>query len=140
MKNIILSIKNKYAKKILSGKKLYEFRGWIWKDEVKYVYIYASEKTRKIIARFEVGFIDKGEPEIIWKKYKNDSGISEKEFFEYIENFNYKQIFCIKVKNLQVLKENDYIKLYLISIEKAPQRFLYLNYKQDSILKRYFGE
>lgn len=140
MKNIILSIKDKYAKKIVSGEKIYEFRGWIWKEEVKYVYVYVSGKIKKIVARFEIEFIDVEKPKIIWEKYKNSSGISKKEFFEYVENFNYKQVFCIKIKNLKNLKYENYINLDIIQIKNAPQRFKYLKESENNILKRYFGE
>lgn len=140
MKNIILSIKDKYAKKIINGKKLYEFRGWTWKDEVKYVYIYASGKTRKIVARFEVGFIDKDIPSKVWEKYADISGVSSEEFFDYIQTFNYKKIFCIEIKNIESLKEENYLSLDRISIEKAPQRFKYLTEEESDILQRYFSE
>lgn len=140
MRNIILSIKDKYAKKIINGKKLYEFRGWTWKDDVKYVYIFASGKTRKIVARFEVGLIDRNIPSKIWEKYKNGSGVSEKEFFGYVELFNYNKIFCIEIKKLRSLKEENYLSLDKISIEKAPQRFKYLTQEESDMLQRYFSE
>ena len=140
MKNIILSIKDKYVKKILNAEKLYEFRGWIWKDKVKYVYIYASGKTRKIVARFEVGFIDKDISSKVWEKYADISGVCSEEFFDYIKTFNYKEIFCIEIKKLESLKEENYLSLDEISIEKAPQRFKYLTQEESDMLQRYFSE
>ena len=97
-------------------------------------------KNKKIVARFEIEFIDVEKPKIIWEKYKNSSEISKKEFFEYVENFNYKQVFCIKIKNLKNFKYENYINLDIIQIKNASQRFKYLKESENNILKRYFGE
>jgi len=138
VRDIILSIKDRYAKKIISGEKLYEFRGWIWKEKVKYVYIYASGDIKKIVARFEVDFIDRGTPSKIWEEYCDDSGVTKREFFNYINIFGYEEVFCIRIENLEILKEENYISLDTIMLKKAPQRFKYLTAKESEILSKVF--
>jgi predicted transcriptional regulator len=140
MKNIILSIKNKYAAKILSGDKLYEFRGWIWKEQVRYVYIYSSGVTKQIVARFEVTSIDCDTPLNIWQKYQNYTGVTKEEFFKYVDSFNYDKIYSVKVDNLEILEEDKYINLDLLKLKNAPQRFKYLNSDENKVLERYFSE
>jgi len=140
MKDIILSIKDKYTAKILSGEKLYEFRGWIWKEQVKYVYIYSSGVTKQIVARFEVASIDCNTPLNIWEQYQNYSGVTKEEFFKYVDKFNYDRIYSIKIDNLEILKEDKYINLDLLKLKNAPQRFKYLNSDKNRVLESYFSE
>jgi len=140
MKDIILSIKYKYAKKIIDGQKLYEFRGWIWKDEVRYVYLYSSEKIHKIIARFKVKQIINDEPSKIWVKFGHCSGVTKKDFFSYVNMFNYSSIYAIEISELEILKFDSYISLSEIDIVNAPQRFKYLNENISKKLGKLFNE
>jgi len=140
MKNIILSIKNKYVRKILNRKKFYEFRGWIWKEQVKYVYIYSSGVTKQIVARFEISSIDCDTPLGVWQKYQYYAGVTKEEFFKYVDSFNYDKIYSIKIDNLEILKEDKYINLDLLKLKNAPQRFKYLNSDENRFLERYFSE
>jgi len=140
MKDIILSTKYKYAKAIIEEQKQYEFRGWIWKDEVKYIYLYSSEKIHKIIARFKVKQIINDKPSKIWIKCKQRSGITKKDFFSYVEMFNYNMIYAIEISELEILKPVNYISLDEINIMSAPQRFKYLDENISKSLERLFNE
>lgn len=140
MKDIILSIKYKYAKEIIDGKKQYEFRGWIWKNEVKYVYLYSSGEIRKIIARFKVKQIIHDTPSNIWIKCKEYSGITEEDFFSYVTMFNYNIIYAIEISDLEILKPANYISLERIKTINAPQKFKYLDEDISKILGKIFNE
>ncbi|HET6989695.1 MAG TPA: ASCH domain-containing protein, partial [Bacteroidia bacterium] len=50
--NVLLSIKPKYAKAIIDGKKKVEFRKLPFKLNVNKVYIYSSAPEQKIIGYF----------------------------------------------------------------------------------------
>jgi predicted transcriptional regulator len=81
---VLLSIKPKYVKEILSGVKQYEFRKQIFKDEsAKTVFIYSSSPQKKIVASFRVREIIEGHPDYLWEEFWNVSGLSETEFFTY---------------------------------------------------------
>jgi predicted transcriptional regulator len=140
MKDIILSIKYKYAKAIIEGQKQYEFRGWVWKDNVRYIYLYSSEKIRKIIARFKIKQIINDEPNQIWIKCKDKSGVKEEDYFSYVEMFNYDTIYAIEISELKVLEPNNYISLDKLNIKNAPQRFKYLDEHISNILEVFFNE
>ena len=140
MKNIILSIKYKYAKEIINKQKRYEFRGWIWKDEVKYVYLYSSEKIHKIVARFKIKQIINEKPSKIWIKCEDGSGVTKKDFFSYVNMFNYNSVYAIEISELEILKPDDYISLSEVNIMNAPQRFKYLDKDISKNLGNLFNE
>jgi predicted transcriptional regulator len=84
---VLLSIKPKYVKEILSGAKQYEFRKQIFKNEsVKTAFIYSSSPQKKIVACFRVGKIVEGHPDYLWEQFWDVSGLSEEEFFEYFSD------------------------------------------------------
>ncbi len=85
--NVLLSVKPKYAEKILDGKKKYEFRRSIFKRQnIEKVYIYSSSPVSKIIAAFEIERILTDSPEKIWELCHKYAGILENDFFSYFEN------------------------------------------------------
>ncbi len=62
--NVLLSVKPKYAEKIVEGTKKYEFRRSIFKrNDIEKVYIYSSSPVSKIIASFQIEKILKDSPE-----------------------------------------------------------------------------
>ncbi len=88
MKDIILSIKYKYAKAIIEGQKQYEFRGWIWKDNVRYIYLYSSEKIHKIIARFKIKQIINDKPNFTAPKFQTPKpDLNSKKSSKYLKHF-----------------------------------------------------
>ena len=140
MKDIILSIKHKYAKEIIDGKKRYEFRSWIWKNEVRYVYLYSSGEIRKIIARFKVKQIINDIPSNIWIKCKRYSGVTEEDFFSYVTMFNHNIMYAIEISELEILKPVNYVSLKKIGIINTPQKYKYLDDNISKILEKIFNE
>ena len=79
---LLLSIKPEYAEKILLGKKKYEFRRTIFKNEaVSKVIIYATSPIKKIIGEFEIEDILTLNTFELWEKTMKHSGIN-KEFYD----------------------------------------------------------
>lgn len=120
---VILSIKPKYAHKILEGNKTYELRKNIFKNsEIKTVLIYASAPISKIIGEFEIDNIIHLELDKLWNAVKDKAEV-DKEFFD--EYFASKQKgYAIAIKNVKKYKTSiDISDKYGI---KAPQSFAYV--------------
>ena len=120
---VILSIKPKYAHKILDGNKTYELRKNIFKNsEIKTVLIYASAPISKIIGEFEIDKIIHLELDKLWIAVKDKAEV-DKEFFD--EYFSSKQKgYAIAIKNVKKYKTSiDISEKYGI---KAPQSFAYV--------------
>jgi len=122
--NVLLSVKPKYAEKIVEGKKKYEFRRAIFKKQnIEKVYIYSSSPVSKIIAAFEIEKILKDSPEKIWTLCQKYAGISKKDFFDYFKNSE--QAFAIEIGYVDSFKEHIN-PFKVIENFKPPQSFYYL--------------
>lgn len=120
---VILSIKPKYANKILEGKKTYELRKSIFKNpEVKTVLIYASSPISKIIGEFQIDKIVYLELDELWNTVKEKAEVDKVFFDEY---FDTKQKgYAIAIKNVKKYKTSiDISEKFGI---KAPQSFAYI--------------
>jgi len=121
---VLLSIKPKYVKEILSGVKQYEFRKQIFKNEsVKTVYIYSTSPQKRIVARFRLGKIVKEHPDYLWEQYCDVSGISEREFFEYFSDRD--TGYAIRIEELERFEE-PIDPHTVIDQFVAPQSFRYV--------------
>jgi type I restriction enzyme S subunit len=122
---VLLSIKPKYVKKILSGVKQYEFRKQIFKKEsAKTVFIYSSSPEKKIVACFRVGKVIEGHPDYLWEQFWDVSGLSEREFFTYFSNRD--TGYAIRIDELEPFPEPvDPHNLFERFI--APQSFCYID-------------
>jgi len=102
--NVLLSIKPKYAEAITGGKKSFEFRKSIFKDNsVERVYLYATKPLSRVVGSFKAGEIIRREPRLLWEQLGHLSGISSSEFFKYFENSNIG--FAIEIKDLEVFQK-----------------------------------
>jgi predicted transcriptional regulator len=131
---VLLSIKPKYVKEILSGAKQYEFRKQIFKNEsAKTVFIYSSSPQKKIVACFHVGKIVEGHPDYLWEQYCDVSGLSEREFFEYFSDRD--TGYAIRIEDLETFTEPvDPHEVFDRFV--APQSFCYVNYPYNNPLLR----
>jgi predicted transcriptional regulator len=122
--NVLLSIKPRYATKIMEGEKKYEFRKRIFKRKVEYMYIYASSPMSKIVGVIQIEKIINGTPKKIWEKCFEHSGMTKKEYFYYFKGK--KTAFAIKIKNIGRFEEPiDPYTIFEVFI--PPQSFCYLN-------------
>ncbi len=125
--NVLLSVKPKYAEKIVEGKKKYEFRKAIFKkQDIEKVYIYSSSPVSKIVAAFEIEKILKDSPKKIWALCQKYAGISEKDFFNYFENS--KMAFAIEIGFVDSYKKHI-DPFEIIENFKPPQSFYYLPFE-----------
>ncbi len=86
MKTLLLSIRPKYAAKILCGDKGVELRRI--RPNVSagdLVVVYASSPVKALIGTFQVADVVADSPAQLWKVVKSSAGITKKEFDEYYE-------------------------------------------------------
>ncbi|QSZ66364.1 hypothetical protein RJ40_02045 [Methanofollis aquaemaris] len=121
---VILSIRPKHVRKIISGKKRYEFRKVIFKDRsVHEIYVYSSSPVKKIVGKFNVGQILEDHPEALWEKVKDDSGLTKSDFYSYFSGKN--KGYAIEIVNFVLFEEPiDPKKIDPKFI--PPQSFIYL--------------
>jgi len=99
--NIILSIRPKYARLILSGAKRYEFRKSIFNNKhVEEAYIYETSPIKKIVGIFKIGDIIRASPQDLWDQLGPLSGMNKAEFFDYFQDI--KIGFAIEIKNVEI--------------------------------------
>ncbi len=121
-KEVILSIRPEYVKKIFSGEKKIEIRRRIWRDStVNLIYIYCTYPVQKMVGYFNVAYICEAPILELWKIVKNECCLNKKDFLSYFgfQEFGY----AIKIKN--PVEFSEPIDLKSIS-KKAPQNFCYV--------------
>lgn len=120
---VLLSIKPEYANKIFDGSKKFEFRKAIFKNpSIKKVIVYASSPVQQVIGEFEIEGILSDNPQQLWNKTRDHSGVSEEFFFNYFVD---KKIgYAIKIINIKKYKTPLCIKQNFNII--PPQSFTYI--------------
>jgi type I restriction enzyme S subunit len=103
--HVLLSIRPKYCEAILTGKKKYEFRRTIFKNnDVKKIYLYRNSDIKRIVGSFLISHILMGSPKEIWEKCKKQSGITKREFFDYFKGSDI--AYAIRIKKTHKLKRS----------------------------------
>lgn len=118
----LMSIKPKFVEEIFSGTKTFELRKKIFKSSINTIVIYSSSLKKKVVGEIIIDKIISSTPKLLWKSYKNNLGISEKEYFKYYKNS--KVAYAIKIK--KVIKYKKELELKDFGIEKAPQSYQYI--------------
>jgi predicted transcriptional regulator len=128
--DLLMSIHPIIARRITSGKKRYEYRRTIFKQEVNHIYLYASAPVRKIVCRFKyAGYLADSIDEI-WEQTGKLSAASEAEYRDY---FKGKKIaYAIRIEDLAVFEPpldpwNPGDSLKNDSAFRPPQSFRYIN-------------
>ncbi|ALU11632.1 hypothetical protein EYM_03225 [Ignicoccus islandicus DSM 13165] len=110
---VLLSIKPKYAQRILSGYKKFELRTWIGLDLVPgmLVVMYVSGEIKAIIGEFRIGKVIKGRPEYVRKRIEQEggeevTGIGEEDY-SYISRS--KKAFALEVTEPKKYKRPIYL-------------------------------
>lgn len=121
--DLIISIKPTFTKQILSGNKTVEYRKAAPQRHIRYIYIYETKPTMKIIGFFPYSGFYQGTPQDIWDKTKNMAGIS-KEYFDMYYKDTPKAI-ALKIFNLTILPEPIMPKEFIKDFT-PPQSFKYI--------------
>ncbi|WP_255331368.1 ASCH domain-containing protein [Methanocalculus taiwanensis] len=81
-----MSVKPKYADKILVGSKKFEFRKVIFRHpDVHEIVIYSSSPVKKIVGTCTIRSVVEDDPLALWEHCKEAAGIGEEDFFSYFE-------------------------------------------------------
>lgn len=118
---VILSIKPEFVEKIIKGEKQFEFRRKLFRKEVESVIVYASSPVKKIVCEFTISDILNYDLDILWKKTKNKSGISEAFFYKYFQGIE--RGYAIKIREIYPYKQP--LRLEDLKILTPPQSFIY---------------
>lgn len=123
MSTMLLSIKPKYAKVILEGKKQYEFRKSKPKEGINRIIFYASSPQKQVVGEAAIDQILEGTPEEIWEIAKMAAGITKKFYFSYYTGKD--KAVAYKLKDVMIYDTPKALSDYGIS--QAPQSFIYLD-------------
>ena len=121
MSTMLLSIKPKYAKVILEGKKQYEFRKSKPKDGVDRIVFYASSPQKQVVGEATIDEILEGTPKEIWEIAKTAAGITKKFYFSYYAGKD--KAIAYKLKDVISMKHR---RRYPITESTKPLNHLYI--------------
>lgn len=121
-KVLLISIKPKFAEKILSGEKTFEFRKRLPKEPVDTMLIYASSPVQRIIGYAHIDGTLTLSLSDLWEKTKNDAGITHEYFQEYFARQNKGSALILS----SPVRFSHPVKLEEIGVERAPQSFMYV--------------
>lgn len=121
MKKIIVSVNPEHVNNIINGTKKYEYRTKTAKNDVNKLIIYETTPIKKVVAEAEIVEVLALEPNILWKKTKEFSGISKEFFDSYFKNREIAYAYKLgKIKVYEKPKE-----LAEFGLKTAPQSFAY---------------
>ena len=123
MKNrILISINPYHVKNILNETKKFEYRRTIAKSKIDLILIYSTFPEMKIVAEVKVNKIISLEPNKLWEKTNEYSGISKEFFDQYFIGKKIAHAYELgKIKKFKNPKSlSDY------GIKYPPQSFIYL--------------
>jgi predicted transcriptional regulator len=120
---MLLSIKPKYAKVILEGKKRYEFRKSKPKEGVNRIIFYASAPQKQVVGEATIDEILENTPKEIWEIAKTAAGITRKFYFSYYAGKD--RAIAYKLKDVVTYETPKELSDY--GIRQAPQSFVYLD-------------
>lgn len=128
--NVILPIKPKYVKEIISGNKLYEYRKLVFRRNVNKIYVYSSYPEKRIVGYFRYNGYLEDSPDNIWLLTNNVSGISKHEYDEYYKHKNIS--YALKIANF-IKFEKGIDPKEVISNFRAPQSYMYTSIDFEKI-------
>ena len=118
----LLSIKPVYAEAIFAGKKRFEFRRNIFRENIQVVIVYMSSPVMQVVGEFSVDGIITDDVADLWDRTERHAGINRQAFMDY---FNGKDKgHAIKIGKVRRYEEpRDLHATYGV---RPPQSFLYL--------------
>lgn len=81
---LLISLRPRFVTAFFNGTKTVEFRRTRPRvDAGDWIAVYESKGTKGIVGAFQVSSVTEATPSSIWKMFKQDGGITKKEFDEY---------------------------------------------------------
>jgi len=122
-KRVLLSIHPEFAEAIFDGRKHYEFRRVLFKEDVDEVVVYATMPVARVIGSFTIADIYEDAPKALWAKTKSVAGVTKETFDSYFKDRA--KAFAIKVDNPVRFAVPQPLSKYLAS-NTPPQSFCYI--------------
>jgi len=122
-KRVLLSIHPEFADAIFDGRKRYEFRRVLFKEDVDEVVVYATMPVARVIGRFKIADIHEDEPKALWAKTKAVAGVTKEKFDSYFKDRT--KAFAIQVEDPVRFAVSQPLSKYVVS-NTPPQSFCYL--------------
>jgi predicted transcriptional regulator len=122
-RDLLMSITPVVGRRIMSGKKKYEYRRSIFRKPVNRVYLYLSSPEQKIVGYFMFqGFIE-GTVWEIWEATKTESAATEAAYLDYFKGTN--KAFAIRIE--EFINFVDPVDPWKKSGFLPPQSFRYVS-------------
>lgn len=130
--DILLSLKPKYAEKVLAGEKKVEIRR-VFNENLSglRIAIYSSSPHKCIVGQAKISYIVKDHPLKIWQRYHNQIGTSFEEYQRY--TYGKDKVYAILLDNVIPYKQDislTHLSIVTKSELRPPQSFL--NLKSNS--------
>jgi predicted transcriptional regulator len=122
-KRVLLSIHPEFANAILDGRKHFEFRRVLFREEVNEVVVYATSPIARVIGRFRIDAIYQDAPKALWNRTNSLGGVTKEKFDRYFQGRS--TAFAIKITNPVRFASPQPLSKY-ISSSQPPQSFCYL--------------
>lgn len=126
MSTILLSIRPEYARKILDGKKKYEFRKSTCRKKVDKILLYATSPVKKIVGEAEVVEVLTDSPEKIWEMTRDGAGIDYETFEQY---YGGRRAVAYVLGHVTRYAREEELMEY--GIKRAPQSFVYVDTRKQ---------
>jgi predicted transcriptional regulator len=78
-----LSIKPEYAEAIFDGRKRFEFRRSIFREDVETVVVYMSSPVKQVVGEFRVEGVIADDIDALWDRTESQAGIGREKFMNY---------------------------------------------------------
>lgn len=121
-KNVLMSINPEHVENILNGSKKYEYRKIKCKEKVDKMIIYSTAPVMKVVGEAKIIEILEEEPEQLWKKTKNESGIN----YEFYKKYFNKREKAVAYKLAEIKQYDKPKELAEYGIKTPPQSYVYV--------------
>jgi predicted transcriptional regulator len=122
-RRVLLSIHPEHAEAILVGRKGYEFRKVLFREEVSEVVMYATSPVCRVIGTFQIEEIYSATPDDVWSRAKGAAGVTRDMFCTYFSGRQFAH--AIKVSSPVRFTRPKPLSHYLKS-NVPPQSFCYI--------------
>jgi predicted transcriptional regulator len=120
---VLISVHPEFSELIIAGNKKVEFRKVRFARDVSHIVIYATAPISRIVAYCEINSIDIQNPNKLWSKYSDISGINKKRFFAYYLGYD----LGVAIELGRVIRLHTPLEISSLSFSiSPPQSYLYL--------------
>lgn len=120
---VLLSVKPQFAEAILAGRKTFEFRRAVFRQNVSTVVLYASSPTRKVVGEFTVDEVLSLRLDALWESTQKGGAIDREYFDRYFAGRS--AGYALKVKRTRRYRAPLCLRKDF-GISHPPQSFRYL--------------